>query len=74
MAWPEVLSLVSRFYDLNLAHYDERCAANPVKQWLVYLRSYYHPAAILFEEIKRLHYPDDVWRVLKTAMEKHRSG
>ena len=37
---------------------------SPVKQRLVYLRSYYHPAALLFERVKRLHFPDDVWPVL----------
>jgi len=71
LTWPEVLSLICRFYELNLTHYDERCAANPVKQWLVYLRSYYHPAAILFEEVKRLHDPSDVWPVLHAAYAKH---
>ena len=67
MAWPEVLALVVKFYELNLAHYDEHCAANPVKQWLVYLRSYYHPAAILFENIKRQHIPTEVWPILDGA-------
>ncbi|MBE9538263.1 MAG: tRNA-dihydrouridine synthase [Proteobacteria bacterium] len=71
--WPEVLALVTRFYELNLMHYDEHYAANPVKQWLVYLRGYYHPAAILFEEIKRLHYPKDVWPVLNNAKKEHSS-
>lgn len=65
--WPEVLALVFRFYELNLAYYDERFSVNPVKQWLVYLRSHYHPAAILFEDIKRLHCPEDVWPVLQRA-------
>ncbi len=71
LVWPEVLSLICRFYQLNLAHYDEHCAANPVKQWLVYLRSYYHPAAILFEDVKRLHLPDEIWVVLKKAADEH---
>ena len=67
LSWSEVLTLLFRFYELNLAHYDERFSVNPVKQWLVYLRSHYHPAAILFEEIKRLHCPADVWPVLRQA-------
>jgi len=71
LEWPEILSLIARFYALNLNHYDENCAANPVKQWLVYLRSYYHPASILFEDIKRLHCPEDVWPVLHNAARKH---
>ncbi len=74
MNWPEVLSLVSRFYQLNLNYYDEHYAANPVKQWLVYLRSCYHPAAPLFENIKRLHGPEDVWPVLHHAMKEQASS
>jgi len=64
MQWPEVLSLVARFYQLNLNTYDEHHAGNPVKQWLVYLRSFYYPAALLFEDIKRLHLPAQIWPVL----------
>ena len=71
ITWAEVLTLICRFYQLNLAHYDERWAANPVKQWLVYLRGYYHLAAILFEDVKRLHDPADVWPVLDKAMDEH---
>lgn len=64
MSWQEILPLVDKFYQLNLVHYDERCAANPVKQWLVYLRSYYMQASVLFEDIKRLHSPSEINAVI----------
>ncbi len=73
MEWSEVLSLVAKLYTLNLAHYDKHHAGNPMKQWLVYLRSFYYPAALLFEDIKRLHDPEAIWPVLNEAMEKHSS-
>ncbi len=68
LEWPEVLLLIKRFYELNLDSYDARHAANPVKQWLVYLRMHYFQANLLFEDIKRLHEPDDVWGVLNLAL------
>ncbi len=74
LAWPEILALVAQFYRLNLDHYDTHYAARPVKQWLVYLRAYYHPAAILFEDIKRLHLPAEIWPLLQRAMGEHGSG
>ena len=42
---------------LTLENYDHAYAGNPLKQWLVYLRSYYPQAALLFERIKRLRDP-----------------
>jgi len=73
LEWPEVLLLIRRFYELNLDSYDERHAANPVKQWLVYLRMYYFQANLLFEDIKRLHDPTDVWGVLNLALSHNNS-
>ena len=64
MVWDEVLPLVLRFFDLNLLHYDTGHAGNPLKQWLVYLRSYFPQAAPLFENIKRLRLPDEIRCVL----------
>jgi tRNA-dihydrouridine synthase C len=58
--WPDIAALLLQFFDLNLDSYDAGHAGNPLKQWLVYLRSYYHPAALLFEEIKRLRKPGDL--------------
>ena len=68
MAWPEILPLLERFFALNLQHYDAKYAASPVKQWLVYLRSYYPQAAILFENIKRLRDPLEVQQVLDQSL------
>jgi tRNA-dihydrouridine synthase C len=73
MGWLEVLLLIRRFYELNLAAYDARHAANPVKQWLVYLRMHYFQANLLFEDIKRMHEPNDVWAVLNLALNRNDS-
>ena len=69
LAWREILPLLAEFLDLNLACYDRGHAANPFKQWLVYLRAYYPQAARFFEEIKRLRQPDDIARALAQASE-----
>lgn len=60
MPWKDVLPLVLAFFELNFAYYDGGHAGNPLKQWLVYLRSYYLQAAPLFENIKRLRTPDEI--------------
>ena len=68
MHWNDILPLVPRFFALNLEHYDAGHAGNPLKQWLVYLRSYYPQAAVLFENIKRLRQPEHIRSVLKQAL------
>jgi tRNA-dihydrouridine synthase C len=67
LTWPELLPLIQRFYELNLANYDHRHAPNPLKQWLVYLRGYYLEAAPLFEQLKRLRDARAVLEVLRGA-------
>ena len=67
--WPELPPLILHFYELNLQNYDSRYAPNPVKQWLVYLRSYFPQAALLFESIKRLRDPQEVGDALRLAVE-----
>ena len=52
---------------MNLEHYDARHAANPIKQWLGYLRWYYPQAAALFASIKRLRDPQDVRQAVEAA-------
>ncbi len=64
LGWSDIPPLLDRFFALNLASYDARHAGNPLKQWLVYLRSYYPQAHGLFERVKRLHDPATIQREL----------
>lgn len=73
LSWSEMLPLVLRFYELNMANYDHRHAPNPLKQWLVYLRGYYLEAAPLFEKLKRLRDARAVLEVLRDAAGKDAS-
>ena len=66
--WHHLPPLLLTFFELNLANYEARYAGNPVKQWLVYLRSHYPQAAELFESIKRLRDPGEIDRVLRSAV------
>lgn len=74
LSWAELLPLIMRFYELNLANYDHRYAPNPLKQWLVYLRGYYLEAAPLFEQLKRLRDPQAVLEVLRGAADTDASA
>jgi len=69
LSWNDILPLVLRFFELNLAHYDAGHAGNPLKQWLVYLRSYFPQAAVLFENVKRRRRPEEIMAVLQQAVE-----
>lgn len=69
LPWTAVKGLVLRYLRLILNHYDARYAANPIKQWLGYLRHYYPQAAVLFQHIKRLHDPEELRRAI--AGESH---
>jgi tRNA-dihydrouridine synthase C len=66
--WPDITPLLLQFFELNLANYDAHHAGNPLKQWLVYLRSYFPQAAPLFEQVKRLRQPGDIRTVLQAAL------
>ena len=69
MTWNAVLGLVLQLFELNLQHYDAGYAPNPIKQWLVYLRTYYPQAAVLFELIKRIRNPEELHDRLRSALE-----
>ncbi len=64
LCFEQVRSLLLHYLDVTLANYDLRYAANPIKQWLGYLRHYYPQAAELFMRIKRLRDPDELRREL----------
>jgi tRNA-dihydrouridine synthase C len=66
--WPDIPPLLATFFELTAAQYDPAYVGNPIKQWLVYLRSYYPQAALLFEEIKRLREPAAIERHLQQAL------
>ena len=66
--WPDITPLLCNFFELNLQNYDAGHAGNPLKQWLVYLRSYFPQAALLFERVKRLRQPDEIRVVLRQAL------
>lgn len=66
--WAAVLALVDTHLQSTLEHYDLRHAANPVKQWLAYLRHYFPQAALLFEQVKRERDPLQLQRTLRTRL------
>ncbi len=73
LTWTQVLPLLMRYYELTLTHYDAAYVGNPIKQWLVYLRTYYPQAAVLFERIKRLRGAHDIGEGLSREIADHGS-
>ena len=77
--WPDIAPLLLRFFELQLQHYDGGHAGNPLKQWLVYLRSYFPQASLLFELVKRLRQPQDIGAILnehvaQSQQQKHNAA
>lgn len=72
--WPDITPLLLQFFELSLANYDAHHVGNPLKQWLVYLRSYFPQAAPLFEQVKRLRQPGDIRPVLLAALPEASRG
>lgn len=66
----DIRALLLHYLAITLEHYDARYAANPIKQWLAYLRHYYPQAAELFVTIKRLRDPLELRAALARDMDE----
>ncbi|ARN74833.1 tRNA-dihydrouridine synthase [Oceanicoccus sagamiensis] len=60
MDWLMVVELLVQFCVVTEAMYERKYVGNRVKQWLGYLRRQYPQAAVLFEQVKRLKWPEDI--------------
>jgi len=65
----DVRALLLHYLSVTLENYDARYAANPIKQWLGYLRHYYPQAAALFARIKRLRCADELRQALAEGID-----
>jgi tRNA-dihydrouridine synthase C len=66
--WQDILPLIIHYLALSLANYDACYVGGPIKQWLVYLRSYFPQAALLFEQVKRLRDPTEIDNLLRKSL------
>ena len=66
--WLDILPLIIYYLELTLANYDACYVGGPIKQWLVYLRSYFPQAGLLFERVKRLRDPTDIDDLLRKSL------
>lgn len=60
MPWMEILELLKDFTVVTQHHYEKKYVGNRVKQWLAYLRRTYPQAELLFEQVKRLQWPEEI--------------
>ncbi len=65
LGWQGVLDMLTDFCVVTEQMYEARYVGNRVKQWLGYLRGYYPDAAQLFEQIKRLHCPQEIAQMIE---------
>ena len=60
MEWLTVVDLLAQFCIITEEIYEKKYVGNRVKQWLGYLRRQYDSAGVLFEQVKRLKWPEDI--------------
>ncbi|MBA6411876.1 tRNA-dihydrouridine synthase [Parahaliea sp. F7430] len=72
LSWQDITALLLDFFEATIENYDAHYVGNPLKQWLVYLRTYYPQAAVLFENIKRLRHVDDIQPHLQQELDRSR--
>ena len=60
MQWPDIVELLAQFCVVTEEEYEPKYVGNRVKQWLGYLRRQYPMAEVLFEEVKRLKWPEEI--------------
>ena len=60
MQWVNVLDLLLKFCEITEIEYERKYVGNRVKQWLAYLRRQYQLADVLFEDVKRLKWPEEI--------------
>ncbi len=70
MEWQDVVALLAQFCVVTEEEYEPKYVGNRVKQWLGYLRRQYPMAAVLFEEVKRLKWPEEIAQGIALHREK----
>ncbi len=71
MSWSEVLTLLLQFCVITEEEYERKYVGNRVKQWLGYLRQHYPSANGVFEQVKRLKWPEEIARVIESQIRQH---
>ncbi|MGK0500409.1 MAG: tRNA-dihydrouridine synthase C [Oceanicoccus sp.] len=74
MQWQEVLLMLEQFCRVTEDAYEPKYVGSRVKQWLGYLRQHYLPAALLFEQVKRLKQPKDISDAIVMHRQDYLSG
>ncbi|MBL4826411.1 MAG: tRNA-dihydrouridine synthase [Spongiibacteraceae bacterium] len=63
-SWQYVLDLLTEFCVVTEKEYERKYVGNRVKQWLGYLRRQYLQANDLFDDVKRLKWPEEIASVI----------
>jgi tRNA-dihydrouridine synthase C len=64
LQWPEINQLLIYYFEQVVARCPAKYCGNLLKQWLVYLSLAYDEAELLFNRIKTLKWPDEIFAVL----------
>ncbi len=67
LRWTDIQPMLLAFMRRNADTYEPRYACNPLKQWLVYLQTYYPQAGHLFAQVKRIREYGEMEQALLAA-------
>ncbi len=68
MSWPEVLSLLMRYSEFEIAGDKGLYYSNRIKQWFSYLRLQYPQAEQLFSQLRLLRRSADILQLLQAEL------
>ncbi|TKL86449.1 tRNA dihydrouridine(16) synthase DusC, partial [Enterococcus faecium] len=68
LSWPEVLSLLMRYSEFEIAGDKGLYYSNRIKQWFSYLRLQYPQAEQLFSQLRLLRRSADILQLLQAEL------
>lgn len=71
LPWPEVLAMLMRYSEYEIAGDKGLYYSNRIKQWFSYLRLQYPEAELLFQQLRLLRKSTDIVVLLQQQLQRH---
>ncbi len=71
LPWPEVLAMLMRYSEYEIAGDKGLYYSNRIKQWFSYLRLQYPEAEVLFQQLRLLRKSADIVALLQQQLQRH---
>jgi len=71
LPWPDVLAMLMRYSEYEIAGDKGLYYSNRIKQWFSYLRLQYPEAEVLFQQLRLLRKSTDIVALLQQQLQRH---